>query len=141
MRCVAVRCGVLLYRYAAKNDDATCRTAPHRIRCERALRVLTAMTATPGCFSLGLLLFILVNSTRRLDTVAWMLLSVAVSTSYTDVKQVTQLSTDERRIPIFTARRCASAVYAVCLSVRHKPALYIKTVKRRITQTTSYDSP
>jgi len=39
------------------------------------------MTATPGCFFLGLLVLVLVNSARWFDTVAWMLLSVAVSTS------------------------------------------------------------
>jgi len=50
---------------------------------------------------------------------------------------------------IFTARRCASAVYAVvvclsaCLSVRpHVTRPYcFKTAKRRITQTTPHDSP
>jgi len=44
----------------------------------------------------------------------------------------------------FTARRYASAVYmpssCVCLSVCHKWAFYTETAKRRITQTTPYDS-
>jgi len=44
---------------------------------------------------------------------------------------------------IFTARRYASAVYAVVVSfVCHKPALvYNKIAKCRITQTTPHDSP
>jgi len=55
------------------------------------------------------------------------------------------------RSPIFTARRCASAVYAVvvCPSVRQsvRPPVtltgryYTKMAKPRITQATPYDSP